>query len=84
MATRFTVYCHRHVTVFPQAAGCFHDTRYLQRRENMCREDLRGALEYSHSHVPRPVSIMDDGGLALGAQVRAKSRERDRVGLQGC
>jgi hypothetical protein len=27
--------------------------------------------------------MIDDGGLALGAQVRAKRSERDRVGLQG-
>jgi hypothetical protein len=28
--------------------------------------------------------MMEDGGLAVGAQVRAKSSERERVGLQGC
>ena len=39
----------------------------------------------SHSQVPRPVSMIDDGGLAVGAHVSAKSREREREreGLRG-
>jgi hypothetical protein len=40
------------------------------------------AFEGSHSQVPNPVSMMDDGGLAFGAHVSAKSREREREGLR--
>jgi hypothetical protein len=32
-ATRLTVYCQRQVGVTPQAAGCFHDTKYLRESE---------------------------------------------------
>jgi hypothetical protein len=35
-ATRLTLYCQRQVGAAPQAAGCFHDTKYLRERENAC------------------------------------------------
>ncbi len=57
----------------------------MQRSNETCvpATGARG-VKGTHSHVPRPVSMIEDGGLAVGAQVRAKSSDRERVGLQGC